>query len=229
MQHLILLHGALGASTQLLPLAVSLADAFTVHVMDFEGHGDAPHAGRPYRMEHFAENVRRLMRSRGSDRAHLVGYSMGGYVAATLAASHPAMVDRVVTLGTKYRWDPATAARESARLDPDTIRAKVPRFADALAERHANAGGWEAVLARTSELLRHLGDHPLPDDLLVSVQAPVLVMAGDRDNTVTADECREVAGRMPLGRVEVLPDAPHPIEQVALDRLLPPLRAFLSA
>lgn len=78
-----------------------------------------------------------------------------------LAATQPHLVTAVATLGTKFRWDPATAAREAGRLDPATIRAKIPKFADTLAKRHAGAGGWEIVATQTAEQLRNLGDHPV--------------------------------------------------------------------
>jgi pimeloyl-ACP methyl ester carboxylesterase len=66
---------------------------------------------------------------------------MGGYVALHLALEQPDRVEKVATLGTKFRWDPQTAARVAAHLDPDTIRAKVTRFADALASPEAPEAG----------------------------------------------------------------------------------------
>src|SRR5262245_65815367 len=96
----------------------------------------------------------------GITRAPFFGYSMGGYVALYLALHRPERVDRVATLGTKLRWDPQTAERDAARLDPQVIRAKVPRFADTLAARHEQAGGGESVLARTAEVLQPLGEDP---------------------------------------------------------------------
>ena len=55
---LLLLHGALGTSVQLEPLTERLrASSFRVHALDFEGHGLGAPGTRPYRIEHFAENV----------------------------------------------------------------------------------------------------------------------------------------------------------------------------
>jgi pimeloyl-ACP methyl ester carboxylesterase len=116
---------------------------------------------------------------------------MGGYVALHLAAAHAARIASVATLGTKVVWDPALAAREAARLDPAVIRARVPRFADTLAERHAGAGGWEGVLARTADVLRALGERPL--------------LAPER--------------LAPAGELLVLPRTPHPRERVDVARL----------
>ena len=221
---LVLLHGALGASAQLGALADALSARFRVHRLDFEGHGDAPPRDRPFRMQYFAENVVELLDRERIAHARVFGYSMGGYVATYLASELPDRIHSVATLGTKFRWDPATAEREASRLDPATIRAKVPRFADALSARHANAGGWEAVLARTADLLRDLGDHPLlSDEIFGRITQHVRVIVGDRDNTVTVDESAAIARALVQGELIVLPNTPHPIEQVDLPTLLPVL------
>jgi pimeloyl-ACP methyl ester carboxylesterase len=189
-----------------------------VHVVELEGHGATPARGWPFAMAHFVENVVDALDARGVDRATLFGYSMGGYVALLLAAARPERVGRVVTLGTKFRWDPETAAREARRLDPASIRAKVPRFADALAARHAGAGGWEAVLERTAALLRGLGDDPpLTDAVLGGIRCPVRVVVGDRDATVSVEETAGAYRALGDGELAVLPRTPHPIEQLDIE------------
>src|SRR4051794_1738958 len=89
---LLLLHGALGASDQFDSLVPLLAPRYDLHWLDFEGHGAAPLRGRPFRMEHFAENVQDYLRGRGLGPVHIFGYSMGGYVACTLARWQPELV-----------------------------------------------------------------------------------------------------------------------------------------
>lgn len=226
---LFLLHGALGASTQFDALAASLEPSFRIHRLDFEGHGRAPARSRAFRMEHFAENVLESMNARSIASAVFFGYSMGGYVALHLAATQPRLVTGVATLGTKFRWDPTTATREAGRLDPATIRVKVPKFADTLAERHANAGGWEVVVTQTAALLRNLGGHPvLTDATLKSITQPVRVVVGDRDNTVSVEECAGVVKKLPNATLHVMPDTPHPIEQVNVAALADLLRQFFN-
>jgi pimeloyl-ACP methyl ester carboxylesterase len=229
MSDLVLLHGALGARTQLDPLAEALQPAFHIHQLDFEGHGNAAPRGRTFRVQHFGENVIDLIDSLGLERVRLFGYSMGGYVAVHLAMTRPDRIDRVATLGTKFRWDPATAARDVARLNPDTIRAKVPRFADTLAARHDGAGGWERVLADTADLLRELGDNPLlTDATLAAITQPVRVIVGDQDTTVSVEESTTIARTLAAGSLTVLPDTPHPVEQVKVDVLARVLVEFLQ-
>ena len=216
---LFLLHGALGASQQFDALADVLSRSFRVHRFDFEGHGSST-TTRPFRIQYFGDNVIDVMNRTSIASAVFFGYSMGGYVALHLAATRPHLVHAVATLGTKFRWDPETAAREAGRLDAATIRAKVPKFASTLEERHAGAGGWETVLTRTSDLLRSLGDSPpLTNDVLRSITQPVHVLVGDKDNTVTREECAGVVEVLPNASLSVLSETAHPIEHVNVEML----------
>jgi pimeloyl-ACP methyl ester carboxylesterase len=225
---LILLHGALGDATQLAPLAPRLSGARRVTVLELEGHGTTPLRGRPLRIESFASTGVDEMDRRGIARADFFGYSMGGYVALFLAATAPDRIARLATLATKLAWTPEVAARETAMLDAATIRAKVPKFAAALEARHT-AAGWETLLAHTVELLRELGTRPLvTPELLASVTQPVRIGVGDRDATVTLDECIAAVRQLANGELEVYPRTPHPFEKAPIDRIAASLVEFFG-
>jgi pimeloyl-ACP methyl ester carboxylesterase len=179
-------------------------------------------------MEHFAENVLEYLERHSIERTHIFGYSMGGYVACTLALSHPHVVESITTLGTKFYWDPEVAEREVAMLDPEKIAAKVPHFARTLAQRHT-AAGWEQVLGHTRELLRSLGASGglRPADV-GAIEQRVRVMIGDRDTTVTLSESAEMYRALPRGELEVLPATPHQLERVPLARLAYTLTQFFA-
>jgi pimeloyl-ACP methyl ester carboxylesterase len=137
MQHLLLLHGAIGSKEQLQPLATLLTDHYHVHTLNFDGHGGAALPTGNFSIASFAGNVLAYMKEHGVSNAHVFGYSMGGYVGMYLAKHHPLSIKSLVTLATKYYWDPAVAANEVRMLDSDTIRQKVPIFAAQLEQRHA--------------------------------------------------------------------------------------------
>jgi pimeloyl-ACP methyl ester carboxylesterase len=227
-----LLHGALGAASQFAPLSDALhglaGDGLIVHTLDFEGHGEAPARERPFRVSHFAENVRELLDRHHIERARIFGYSMGGYVALSMAAAEPERVERVMTLGTKFRWTPKVAENEGRMLDPRRIEEKVPHFARALAARHAS--GWEHVLERTRDLMRTLGEQlDLADETLRAIKVPVRISVGDRDATVSVEESAEISRLLAAGELEVLPRTPHPLEKISVERLARSMVEFLIA
>jgi pimeloyl-ACP methyl ester carboxylesterase len=223
---LLVAHGALGSAAQMQPIAEALGDGLSslvsrVDVLEFPGHGQSPlDDAEAFSLPQFVE-VMAAATARCETPPLLFGYSMGGYVALALEARAPRTFAGIVTLGTKFDWDAASAEREAARLDPTLIAEKVPRFAAMLADRHARAGGWEGVLLRTARLLRENGRAPLLSaEVLERIGVPVTVAVGGKDDTVSVDESRAAATMMLRATCEVLDHVPHPIERVPMDQII---------
>ena len=216
---LLLLHGAAGSAAQFEPLSLALSDHFRVRCFDFEGHGSAPDRGRPFRTEHFAENVLEYLDSNRIETIAVFGYSMGGYVGMYLARTRPERIGRVMTLGSKFEWSEAVAAREVKLLDPDKILEKVPQFAKALEVRHT-ANEWKVVLAKTREMMIALGKQSAltPTDY-GQIRSAVRITVGDRDTTVGVEEAARVYRALPGGELGVFPNTPHPLEKVSPEML----------
>ncbi len=224
----LLLHGALGAASSMLPLAERLAPHFTVHGLDFTGHGASPAPKGLLRVETLAAQVGEYVTEHGLAPAHIFGYSLGGFVALCLAASRPALVSRVATLATKLAWSPDVSAQMARQFDAATIRAKVPKLAESFAATHTGMG-WEPLLDATRSMMDDLGATPrLTEDVLRSVTHPVRLAVGDRDSTVSVEETLAVMRALPAGELEVHPGTSHALERMDLDRLSRSLVAFLA-
>lgn len=230
---LLIVHGALGSAEQMAPVAEearSAAAFAAVHTLELPGHGVTPAASdAAFSMPAFANVIAARMRELSPQRVLVFGYSMGGYAALLAEQQQPGLVAGIVTLGTMLAWTPEVAEAGARRLDPEGMRAKVPAFADALAARHAESGGWELTLTRTAALLRALGSAPLLTTTSVAqVAAPVRLLVGSRDDSVTLEESQRFAEAMPRGEAVLLDGVPHPIEKVPLDLLLAQLTQLAS-
>ena len=212
MQHLLLLHGAIGAKDQLANLADEIKEDFIVHLINFNGHGDTPY--RSFSIKDFADDVLEYLIASNIDSVNIFGYSMGGYVAMYLAKYYPDKIKSVITLATKFYWDEAVAAKESAMLNAEKIEEKVPAFAQLLAKRHA-PNDWKTVLQRTKVMLVEMGNNnPLLLEDHASISQPVLIMLGDKDKMVSMEETIAVYEQLPNGKLMILPETEHPIEKV---------------
>jgi 2-hydroxy-6-oxo-6-(2'-carboxyphenyl)-hexa-2,4-dienoate hydrolase len=95
---LLLLHGISGhAETWVRNVAV-LGRDFRVHAVDMLGHGFTDKPEIEYSIRALAEHVLGFLDEIGASRAHLVGQSLGGWVAAWLAVHHPKRVASLVSV-----------------------------------------------------------------------------------------------------------------------------------
>lgn len=224
--HLLLLHGALGAKSQFDPLIPLLEDSFQVHALDFEGHGSSPMRKRPYKEVHFAENVLQYMDEVALSRINIFGYSMGGKIGLYLAKTYPEKINRVFTFATKFLWASESVAGEVSSMDAEKISEKVPHFARMLEERHA-ASGWKNVLQKTKEMMLTLvTESSLTMGEMDQIQQEVRVSVGDRDALVSIEETVDVYRTLPRGQLQIFPKTPHPIEKAPLAHMAHSLVEF---
>ncbi|MFT3909631.1 MAG: alpha/beta fold hydrolase [Ferruginibacter sp.] len=227
MQHILLLHGAIGAKDQLQSLAGRLNKNYTVHTLNFNGHGANP-VSTYFSIEGFAEDVRSYMEQHDISQAAIFGYSMGGYVAMWLGRYYPQMISRIITLATKFHWDEETAAKETKLLDADTIEEKVPVFAEQLRQRHG-AENWRSLLEKTKGLLQQLGNkNALELSAYANIPIPSLLLLGDKDKMVTTAETIAVQHALPNAKYRSLPNTVHPIEMADVEMLAGIIEEFVQ-
>jgi esterase/lipase len=226
MKQLLVLHGALGAQQQFEELKTLLESQFTVHTLNFEGHGGRT-SNAPFSMDLFVENVRDYLQENNLSSCSVFGYSMGGYVALKFAAKFPGTVNEIVTLGTKFGWSPEIALKETAMLNPEKIEEKVPKFAAALAQLHAPID-WKEVMRKTAKLMLELGNQPaLSDTELASINIPVTLLLGSEDVMVAVEETTIVQQQLPHATFEQVQGWQHPIERVNKEELAQKLASVL--
>ena len=135
-----------------------LTDSYRVARIDSLGHGlsDKPDDPALYTQEQRAGDIIALIDELGADRAHLLGYSMGGWMAVGVARYHPSRLASL-TLG---GWDPVkgtTAGQAADFVNPsfkdiiDGARKAAPAYyAWITAEIEPALGAcWDALDERT--------------------------------------------------------------------------------
>ena len=64
---------------------------YRVLAVDTRGHGASPRGGAPFTLSQFADDLHEFLLERGILRAHLLGFSDGGNIAALFALRYPDM------------------------------------------------------------------------------------------------------------------------------------------
>ncbi|WP_420576078.1 alpha/beta fold hydrolase [Ekhidna sp.] len=227
MKQLILIHGAIGAADQMIPLRELLKDEFEVHILELEGHGSGSHLSDAFSTSKFISELTALI-SRIGAPVHIFGYSMGGFIALLSAANGNSQIRSITTLGTKMKWSPQIAEQEVRHLNPEKIREKVPAFASALEKRHGSY--WEEVLRRTVGYMKILGEEaPITKERMSQINIPVQLCLADQDQMVSNEETEEVLNWLPDSRIQSIAESKHPIEQTDLIALAETIRSFINA
>ena len=219
MKNLIILHGALGAKSQFEQLISQLNSHFNVYTLDFAGHGTKAVTEMDYSIEHFAQNLKEFMVQNELEKPLVFGYSMGGYVALKLESLEANSFEKIVTLGTKFDWNPESAEKEAKMLNAEKIEEKVPDFAAYLKSIHGESE-WKTVLQKTAKMMLELGKKPSlkPYDFH-HIQIPVLLMRGSNDTMVTEKETMEVQHLLGNGVYLEREEWQHPINLVSSEEL----------
>lgn len=226
-KNLLLLHAALGSKEQLKALISQLEDHYHVYSMDFEGHG-VNESDKEFSIELFTLNVVDFMQENDLECACIFGYSMGGYVALDLARKHPQLVEKIVTFGTKFDWNPETSEKEVKMLNPDIIAAKVPKFAEVLKSAHGE-DHWQDVLNKTADMMISLGNSPIhSSENLKEINHKVMITVGDEDHMISIEESKWAAENLPNGSLKIFNGFVHAIERNDIAQLAEFVRANLS-
>lgn len=102
---IVLLHGLYSCAEAWLPVIRRLSPYLRVIAMDLRNHGRSPHLASHTYCD-MAHDVQSTLHSIGVERAHLLGHSMGGRVAAMLAQLYPQCVNRLVLADIGPQTDP---------------------------------------------------------------------------------------------------------------------------
>ena len=92
-----ILHGLFGSLRNWRSIGAELSDQYRVVSIDLRNHGDSPHIGS-MSYSAMAADVAMLLRRLSIGDASIIGHSMGGKVAMTLALSEPQLVNRLVVV-----------------------------------------------------------------------------------------------------------------------------------
>lgn len=227
MKKLLLLHGALGSASQMEPLADLLRDEFDIYSFDFPGHGGKNLLTESLSIANLSNSVVDFIQQFELENCDVFGYSMGGYVALNLQANKQIRFNKIITLATKFNWDNEIVTNEISKLDPEKIQQNIPAFAALLANRHL-PNDWKKLMIEIASLMKNLGTNHLEDNNFKSIQCPVRICVGDRDNMISVEESLHTYRQFPNGSLSVFSDTSHPFEKLSYVKLASEIKQFIS-
>ena len=210
------LHGFGGNGTNWSAQFPALESRYTVIALDELGFGKSAKPHIEYNADVLAESAVRFLDALHIERATIVGASMGGHVAAVIAARHPEKVDRLVLMDASGNGDPSDPPPASIPMDPQTMAEQEALLRVLFYDQSRITP--QVVRQRLASHLeshdsytrRHFGEGrtPLPA-LLPKIKAPALLIWGEHDRLVPRAAACRFRRAIAHSTLVVIPDAAH--------------------
>jgi len=223
-RNVVFIHGLGGSSlAEWYEIGPLLSDRYRLTIIDHRSHGLSARSAGPFEIDDAADDVAAVLDAIGVRSAGVVGYSMGGAIAQSLAYRHPAKVDSLVLIGTFAFHPPAwrfarmigiwltrTWERLTGTGTPE-VRAGYLLATGAVAPRHAR-WMWEETHRRDPEAGAEAGFALLRFDSrtwIGRLELPALVVIPTADQLVPSSWQYDLAARLKGAEVLEIPGARH--------------------
>lgn len=210
---IVLLHGATSLGREDFAAQIPLfSKAFLLHLPDARGHGRTRwDAANGFQYDWLVDDLIAFVDALGLQTFHLLGFSMGAMTALQFASRFPERIRTLVAIGITTQREPRTGVMRGL-MKPAKIEAEDPEWAARLASRHdegQGVGAWQRLLPA---IAADVAAQPLmgPADLH-RINAPTMIVCGDRDPFVPVDHAWGMSRQIPGARLFVAPDCGHEV------------------
>lgn len=241
---LILLHGLFGSSANWMGIARRLESTWRIIIPDLRNHGRSPHvASMSY--QQMAEDLISFMNRLEISAAHMIGHSMGGKLAMTLALEYGDRVNRLVVadaapVSYAHRFDAIFNGLQAIDLNRLSSRQEADQLLSETVESDATrqyllqnlvkqSAGWSwrfnlVELAREIESIAgfpELGGQSFPGD--------VLLIYGGQSPYVKTEYLPVIHTFFPFARTRMLAGAGHWIYAEQPEQFTQIVKSFLCS
>lgn len=219
-RHLLFIHG-LGSSSDRwldIPQALSLAGLHSI-ALDLPGFGGSDKPSTNYTIDYFAKVVAGFIHQKqlGMRNTSLIGHSLGGYIAAQLAAETD--VDRLVLIDSsgmlqgptpllqEYAQAAANPSKQSVRWVLEKMVADPIRIPEILVDGFIYRIGQQGALAAFQSAYENSVNSQI--ERLERIKCPTLLIWGKSDRLIPIEYSQAFREKMPHAVSLIVDDAGH--------------------
>lgn len=240
---LFILHGLFGSSDNWMSIGKILATKHTVVLVDLRNHGRSPHSNI-WNYDAMSKDIQHLATDLGFDHINLMGHSMGGKVAMTIACNYPAFLNKLIVIDISPKYYPSRhqkiingllsinlkgiASRKEAddKLSSFVYEVGVRQFLLKNLERDSEIGfKWKINLEAINNHLKNIGEATIPTN---QIATDSLFIRGLNSNYITDNDIEEITKKFPNSRVESIAMAGHWVHAERPESFLKVVNKFLD-
>ena len=205
--NLVILHGNGGSTKSKAHIIPKLTNSFRVIAFDNRGHGKSDDGEGDLNYRQMADDISKAMIKLNIKQANIWGHSDGGIIALIIGFTHPELVNRMIVSGANYTND-------EYALEPALEK---------IVERYD-----EISIPKMKRQIKMMAYFPtILKDELNKIEAPVLVMSGDRD-AIQLEHTISLFREIKNSQLFVLPGTTHFIDREKPEHLIQTIHSFFT-
>ncbi|MBX6395892.1 MAG: alpha/beta fold hydrolase [Alicyclobacillaceae bacterium] len=224
---MVFIHGMAGSRIVWNHVAPHLADTFETITYDCRGHGASTHPPS-YTLDDHVADLAALLDDLQIHRAHIVGHSMGSFIAQAFAVAHPERCRSLVLISTRS----AALPDRPRQLVGERGGIPVKEFVGSKTPLMTVIGRMKGYPPPDPDIVRTasaaLADYDLTGQLR-RIQAPTLILQGDQDRITPLEEARKTAAGIRGAVMEILEGYGHFLHVECPEILVARIRSFCRA
>lgn len=243
---LLLIHGLTGNKTTMYPIRDMFKDDYRVITIDTRGHGEST---RPeeYTIDDHANDVHEIIKELGLEKADVLGYSMGSYIALRAAEVKSDDIDHLVLVCTKPNGKTSSVARLLKEADLDITQVTQEEMMGVIMKASLAPDTYEKVIKGEFDIAPYLNgdesqelneEEKAAEDASLAnfdnskdydnVTCKTLVIAAEHDGINPPELGREVADGIKDAQFELIENAGHLAAAEQADEFQKIIRDFLN-
>jgi pimeloyl-ACP methyl ester carboxylesterase len=169
---------------------------------DLRGNGRTVSDSLDWDMPQIADDIIFMMDELGIDKCHIVGFSLGGYIAFYCAIKHPSRIKSFVSIGADAAYN--RIDKEKAKdYEPDNlVRNGYAKWIELIEVNHyeAHKGDWQYFVKRT--MYNWNKYCYISDKDLQQISIPCMVIVGEKDNRIFEENLARLEALIKALRIE---------------------------
>lgn len=225
-----------------------LAEKHSVIMMDNRGTGRSDKPDIPYTMGMMAADTKGVLEVLGIEKAHVMGFSMGGAITQTFGVNYPETTLSLILCGASAGRENSVSSDPKVQMDLALIANPLPEMTvrDVTVKLLYLLYSKKYVKAHLEELVKDetYSDYPTPSHALMNqshaistmdtypylpgLKIPVLVMTGDEDVLVPPENSEKIASQIPGSELVMIPGCGHGFLKQKTDEAVGHILRFLD-
>lgn len=212
--NVVLIHGALNNKEEFDDFTPLFSKDVNIIKINLQGHdSDSRPMNYQWMIEQLAKDLNTI-----NEEYHVIGYSLGGYLALHACALHLISPITVTTVATKIEWNSEVMEKQKAQLKEEVLKIKAPEYVEKLKLKFNKPVG--QVLDETLALMQEITEQQfLNPTTLAVINCKVALCRGDKDYLVTEKDIQLGFDNIKNSKQFEIPESAHFFSKINLPEL----------